>query len=342
METKWLKIKPQGDIAAEYKEELQAAAELLAKGELVAFPTETVYGLGGNALLAESAKKIYAAKGRPSDNPLIVHVAEVEQVFEIAQVDERAEKLMRAFCPSPLTCVLPKKDCIPPEVTGGLNTVAVRIPNHPVAQALLKACRLPVAAPSANLSGKPSPTKGEHVYRDLAGRIAMVIDSGSAGVGVESTVLDLTAETPVILRPGAITAEMLEPYLGNVLLGGKKVGNKEIPKAPGMKYKHYAPKGQVMLFDGEELVRVYNEEGQTNAKKTAVLATAEVLKQINAENSFCLGANSDDLTAVAHNLFAALRYCDEIGAETIYCEKFEEKGIGIAVMNRLSKAAAKV
>lgn len=334
-----MKIEITEDLTQRYEAEISEAAELLAAGELVAFPTETVYGLGGNALLADSAKKIYAAKGRPSDNPLIVHVAEVEQINEFAVLDARAEKLMRALCPAPLTCVLPKKDCIPMAVTGGLQTVAVRIPNHPVAQALLKKCCLPVAAPSANLSGKPSPTCGSHVYHDLAGKIAMVLDSGQAGVGVESTVLDLTAETSVILRPGAVTAEMLEPFLGTVLMGGKKISGKEIPKAPGMKYKHYAPKGEITLFEPQDLVRAYS--ANPGGADIVVLATADVLAAINPVRSFCLGGDKDDLTAAAHNLFAALRYCDEIGAETIYAQKFAEEGIGVALMNRLGKAAAK-
>lgn len=341
METKWLKLNPAGDVAAEYKRELAAAVELLRAGELVAFPTETVYGLGGNALDASSAAKIYAAKGRPSDNPLIVHVAEVEQVMEIAEVDERAAALMRVFCPAPLTCVLPKLPCIPSEVTGGLDTVAVRIPNHPVAQALLRRCRLPVAAPSANLSGKPSPTTGEHVYRDLAGRIAMVLDSGSAGIGVESTVLDLTVEQPVILRPGAVTAEMLKPYLGEVLLGGKKVGGREIPKAPGMKYRHYAPKGKVVLLPAAELIAAYRQAVQAGGGgKIAVLATDEVLRQLQPQHYHRLGVDANDLQAAAHNIFAGLRYCDLVGADMIFCEEFPEQGIGVAVMNRLAKAAA--
>ena len=250
---------------------------------------------------------------------------------------------MRALCPAPLTCVLPKLPCIPREVTGGLDTVAVRIPNHHVAQALLRQCRLPVAAPSANLSGKPSPTTGGHVYQDLAGRIAMVLDSGRAGIGVESTVLDLTADTPVILRPGAVTAQMLEPYLGEVLLGGKKVGDTEIPKAPGMKYRHYAPKGRMILLTAEELAAAYEAaQAAGGGERVAVLATEKVLRQIRQPLYYYrLGADEQDLQAAAHNIFAGLRYCDEIGADVIYCEKFAEDGIGLAVMNRLRKAASK-
>lgn len=339
MDTKVVKIAIQEDLEKKYQEELAAAAQLLKDGELVAFPTETVYGLGGNALLAESAKKIYAAKGRPSDNPLIVHVADADQVFDFAYPDARAEKLFREICPAPLTCVLKKKSCIPDEVTGGLDTVAVRIPKHPVALALLKKCGLPIAAPSANLSGRPSPTSGEHVYHDLAGRIAMIVDSGSAGVGLESTVLDLTADVPVILRPGAVTAEMLEPYLGKVLLGGQKVGAKEVPKAPGMKYRHYAPKGEITLFSAQDLPAVYrNAEDQD----IVVLATADVLQQIDCPRTFCLGRDQKDLESVAHNLFAALRYCDEIEGKKIYAQKFTDEGLGYAIMNRLNKAAAKV
>lgn len=339
MKTKLLKINPNVDVLTEYAKELQEAAEILKAGGLVAFPTETVYGLGGNALSAESAEKIYRAKGRPSDNPLIVHVAEVERVFDIAHVDERAERLMRAFCPSPLTCVLPKKNCIPSTVTGGRNTVAVRIPNHPVALALLKTCNLPIAAPSANLSGKPSPTLGEHVYNDLAGKVDIVIDGGSAGVGLESTVLDLTLQVPVILRPGAVTAEMLEPYLGEVITGGTKVGKREAPKAPGMKYKHYAPQGEVTLFKGDNLKKAFDNLN-CKQKTTAVLATENILKEIECENTFSLGKDENDLENVAHNIFAALRYCDKIGAEIILCQSFPEIGIGYAIMNRLNKAAA--
>ncbi len=338
METKWVKIDAVADVACVYEKELALAAELLAAGELVAFPTETVYGLGGNALLAISAEKIYRAKGRPSDNPLIVHVAEVDQVSEIAVPDSRAKTLMRALCPAPLTCVLPKKDCIPAAVTGGLSTVAVRIPNHPVALALLRRCRLPVAAPSANLSGHPSPTTGRHVYEDLAGRIAMVLDSGSCGVGVESTVLDLTVDPPVILRPGAVTAAMLEPYLGRVLLGGEKVGDGEAPKAPGMKYRHYAPRGEVTLFSGDALVRAYERAADPDI---AVLATDAVLARLKVPRGFSLGRDEEDLATAAHRLFAALRYCDRVGATKIFAQTFPEKGLGIALMNRLKKAAAK-
>lgn len=343
--TKWVKIDlAETDWQCQAEAALQEAAQLLQQGELVAFPTETVYGLGGNALLEHSAKKIYAAKGRPSDNPLIVHIAKAEKAEELAEVSPLAKQLMAAFFPGPLTLVLPKKPCIPYAVTGGLDTVAIRNPQHPVALALLERCQLPIAAPSANLSGKPSPTTGAHVYHDLAGRIAMVLDSGSAGVGLESTVLDVTADPPVILRPGAITQADLLPYCGQVLLGGAKVANGEAPKAPGMKYKHYAPRGQVVLSTGEALQQEYAKlHSAQSDKKLVVLATQSTLEQqrLRAATHYILAATPADLVGFAQQLFAALRWCDEQQADVILVEAVEDTELGCAIMNRLRKAAGK-
>jgi len=313
------------------------AAEVLRSGELVAFPTETVYGLGGNALLADSARRIYAAKGRPSDNPLIVHVAELAQVSEFAELNERAVRVLERFAPGPITVVLPKKPCIPKEVTGGLETVAVRIPSHPVAQAMLKAAAIPVAAPSANISGKPSPTDGAHVAHDLNGRIAMIIDCGASGVGLESTVLDLTVEPAVILRPGAVTLEDLQEILPDVVLGGTKtLSGAEAPKAPGMKYRHYAPSGKVEIYDEAELIAAYQAAADP---EIVILGSSSVLEACQPKYGFELAFDACDVVTAANRLFAGLRYCDEIGAKRIMAQSFAAEGLGVAYMNRLNKAA---
>ena len=254
MKTKLIEIKcPKNPL----DKELMEGAEILRSGGLVAFPTETVYGLGANALDEEAAKKIYAAKGRPSDNPLIAHVSGMEEVFPlVSQVSEAAKKLMEAFWPGPLTLIFPKSGIVPYGTTGGLDTVAVRMPSDPVANRLIALAKVPVAAPSANTSGRPSPTTAQHVLQDMDGRIEMVIDGGAVGIGVESTIVDVSVEVPTVLRPGAITMEMLEEVLGDVridpaILGPMSSGMR--PKAPGMKYKHYAPKAELTLVEPEEM-----------------------------------------------------------------------------------------
>lgn len=261
--------------------DIDAAAALLQEGELVAFPTETVYGLGGDATVSDSVKKIYEAKGRPSDNPLIVHVAERTQLDAfVTDVSDEAQRLMDAFWPGPLTILLPVKEgALAPEVTAGLSTVAVRIPSHPVALAILKAADLPIAAPSANTSGKPSPTKASHVKEDLAGRIACIIDGGTTGVGVESTVLDCSGSQPVILRPGGVTKEALENVVGPVLTDVALKQTTAAPKAPGMKYTHYAPVAPAYLVDGttdyfQACIRLFQLEGEV----VGVLATTKPLQ----------------------------------------------------------------
>lgn len=334
METKYCKLA----LDAENEPVLAEAASLIKQGEVVAFPTETVYGLGANALDAAAVAKIFAAKGRPNDNPLIVHVHHTELAETIAMLSPLARKLMQAFWPGPLTLVLPKREIVPDCVTAGLPTVAVRMPNHPVALKLIQQSGLPIAAPSANVSGKPSPTDGMHVYDDLHGKIAMVLDGGASGVGLESTVLDLSTKQPAILRPGAVTAEDLAPYCGQVTEPQNR-NDAAAPKAPGMKYKHYAPSGEVFLVEKEALLQTYRQKAALGGK-VAVLALNDVAGVRELPFYYPL-AEGEALEQVAHNLFAALRWCDQIGADTVLVQVFPKRGIGKAIMNRLEKAAAK-
>ena len=266
-------------------EELEEACRILQKGGLVAFPTETVYGLGGDAMHPEASAKIYAAKGRPSDNPLIVHIADMDALEDIAQsVPEAAVKLADHFWPGPLTMIFPKKEAVPKSTTGGLETVAVRMPSHPVARALIRESGVYIAAPSANTSGRPSPTKAEHVKEDLDGRIDMILDGGAVGIGLESTIVDLSTGVPTILRPGYITGEMLEDVLGEVQVDpailSQKMNPNIVAKAPGMKYRHYAPKGQMTIIEGDtgkvvdEINRLVKEKTDEGCS-VAVIATEE-------------------------------------------------------------------
>jgi L-threonylcarbamoyladenylate synthase len=341
METKRLcvdKLNPDLTVLAE-------AAELLKSGELVAFPTETVYGLGANALDAKACSKIFQVKGRPQDNPLIVHVANRAVADTVIESwNEFAEICLRCFWPGPLTLVLPKKALVPATVTCGLETVAIRMPKHRVALALLELTGLPIAAPSANISGKPSPTRADHVWQDLHGRIKLIVDTGDCQVGLESTVLDLTSEVPVILRPGGITREDLEKVLGEVRVD--QPAKNQAPKAPGMKYRHYAPNGEMLLVFGpkEKVVsRILTEtqKAHRSFKKVGILCTAESAARfynLHPELLFVMG--SENLPAeVAANLFRGLRLCDEQEIEVILAEGVEENGLGSAIMNRLKKAA---
>lgn len=318
------------------------AGELIRTGELVAFPTETVYGLGGNALDAAAAAKIYQVKGRPSDNPLIVHIAEEAAAEDLAEVSDLARELMAAFWPGPLTLVLPAKDILPKETTGGLDTVGLRMPAHSAALRLIKAAGVPIAAPSANLSGRPSPTSADHVYHDLNGKIPLIIDGGEAAAGLESTVLDLSSAVPAILRPGVITAADLAEFIPGLSEETRLAGG-EVARAPGMKYRHYAPQAQVLLCQPSEIYETYLAEYQRllesgiTEPKIAVLATMDGLCGLaQAENCFLLGEKPEH---AAQNLFAALRWTDEIGADLVIAQAFAEKGVGIALMNRLKKAA---
>ena len=342
MDTIYAVIK--GDNADE--EQIRRAGDILKAGGLVAFPTETVYGLGGDALNPDSSKKIYAAKGRPSDNPLIVHICRWEDIYRIAEpVTEEAERLAEAFWPGPLTMILQKKDTVPKETTGGLDTVAIRFPSHPVARRLIEAAGGFVAAPSANASGRPSPTMAEYVAEDMNGRIDMILDGGAVGIGLESTIVDVSGPEPIILRPGYVTQEMLEKVLGKVeldqtILDGTTA---QRPKAPGMKYRHYAPKGELSIVEGSEetVVEHINSlcaRAAAAGKKTGVIATDETFARYTADSVKSVGSREDE-EAIAHSLYRILREFDDEEVEVMYTESFSSYGMGQAIMNRLLKAA---
>ena len=331
----------------EAAEIIQTAAKILQEGGLVAFPTETVYGLGGNGLDGTACEKIYLAKGRPSDNPLILHISEFEELTPIVrEISPAAQKLMDAFWPGPLTMVFPKSDIVPEKATGGLDTVAVRFPNHPVARAIIHAAGLPIAAPSANSSGKPSPTRASHVEFDLNGKIDMIVDGGAAEWGLESTIVDVSGEVPMILRPGAVTKEMMEEVVGTVEIDPailQKPAADLKPKAPGMKYTHYSPKAEVVLVKGEttavvdEINRLAAED-MAHGFKTGVMATEETKDLYKADIILSLGSRERP-EEIGANLFKYLRKFDFLGAERVYSEVFSEEGEGMAIMNRLNKAA---
>lgn len=324
---------------------IREGADWLRAGELVAFPTETVYGLGANALDASACAKIFAAKGRPQDNPLIVHVC--NRAMADTLVDEwtaEAELCVQHFWPGPLTLVLKKKSVIPDVVTAGLPNLALRMPSHPVALRLIEETGLPIAAPSANQSGKPSPTSGSHVWRDMKGRIPLILDAGACPVGLESTVLDLSGDVPTILRPGGISREQLEELLGEVQVDTPK--ENQVPKAPGMKYRHYAPQGEMILMIGssQRVIQRMGQEiqkGHARLKKVGILCTLEsapFLHPLLPDLLFVLGSK-DRPEEVAGSLFEGLRLCDERGMDLILAEGIEENGLGTAIMNRLKKAA---
>ncbi len=327
-------------------EVLEQAAQLLRQGELVAFPTETVYGLGADALRPEAAKKIYAAKGRPSDNPLIIHVAEFSALDKIVQeVPDKAKALADKFWPGPLTMILPKSDAVPYETTGGMDTVAIRMPDHPLALALIKQGGGYVAAPSANTSGRPSPTLAEHVYQDMDGKIAMILDGGAVGIGLESTIVDLSEEVPMILRPGYITKEMLEEVIGEVQVDpGLIAADSQVkPKAPGMKYRHYAPKANLVIVKGETLKVVERINGMIRqctleGKKAGVIGTDETVSNYYGAVVKSIGSR-DDEDSIARHLYGILREYDEMDVDCIFSESFATPRIGQAIMNRLIKAA---
>lgn len=325
----------------------EQAAEILKNGGLVAFPTETVYGLGADALDEKASAKIYAAKGRPSDNPLIVHIADKKDLEVLScDVNDMAVKAAEAFWPGPLTMILKKKDIVPDSITGGLGTVAIRMPSHPVAVRLIKTSGVYIAAPSANISGKPSPTKAEHVIHDMNGRINMIIADDTVDIGVESTIVDLSEDVPTILRPGFITKKQLEDVLGEVKVDPAVMGNVAdgiVPKAPGMKYKHYSPDANVVIVTGDsdkvvgkinELCELRRKEG----KRVGVMTVSEDAGCYNADKVVDMGSRCDEALA-AKNLFAALRSFDEDGIQYVYSESFPTDNVGQAVMNRLIKAA---
>lgn len=331
------------------EELLKKPAEILKNGGLVAFPTETVYGLGANALNEEAAKKIYEAKGRPSDNPLIAHIADLDDLIPlVSQVPESGKKLMEAFWPGPLTLIFPKSGLVPYGTTGGLDTVAVRMPADPIAKTLIRLAGVPVAAPSANTSGRPSPTTADHVWQDMNGKIDMILDGGAVGIGVESTIIDVSGEKPVILRPGAVTQEMASSILGQeihldpaIASGPMKAEVK--PKAPGMKYKHYAPKAELTLIEGEmkDVVKTINrlaEEKLSKGFRVGIICTEETKNSYPHGIVRSLGTRTKEET-IAHSLYSVLREFDDLEADYIYSESFSKDHLGQAIMNRLVKAA---
>ena len=344
MNTKLIKIEDTKQIK---NEELAEAAQILRDGGLVAFPTETVYGLGANALDETAAKKIYAAKGRPSDNPLIAHISCLEELKPlVAYIPEAGRKLAEAYWPGPLTMVFPKSDIVPYGTTGGLDTVAVRMPSDPVANRLIKLAGVPVAAPSANTSGRPSPTTAQHVWQDMEGKIEMILDGGPVGIGVESTIVDVSGDVPTLLRPGAITMEMLRETVGRVEIDPAIQAPPSAdlrPKAPGMKYRHYAPHADLQLVEGEtdRVVETINDlvkEKLAEGKMVGVICTDETRARYPQGEVRSVGLRAKEET-IAHNLFAVLREFDDLKVDCIYSESFSKDHLGQAIMNRLTKAA---
>lgn len=324
---------------------IREMAEKIRNGETVIFPTETVYGLGANAMDEDAAKKIYLAKGRPSDNPLIVHIADIEEVDKIAlEVGEKAKKAMENFWPGPLTIILKKKEIVPNVTSGGLSTVAIRMPSNKIANALIRESKTQIAAPSANISGRPSPTKAEHVVKEMSGRVSGIIMGGDCDFGLESTVVDFSDDKPMILRPGSITKEMLEEVLGEVSIDpslSKKEDNIKA-KAPGMKYKHYSPNAQVYIVKGVEnnVITKMNELSRKNHaknKKTGIMCMSKDVDKFECDYVVDLGK---DYNEVAANLFDALIKMDEAKMDIVYSVCFESRGVGQAIMNRLLKSAA--
>jgi L-threonylcarbamoyladenylate synthase len=345
MNTELFKI-DEHNIDAAAKEILTKAGSIIREGGLVAFPTETVYGLGGDALNPESSKKIYAAKGRPSDNPLIVHVASMEDVEAIVdEVPEAAYRLAEAFWPGPLTMIMNKNDKVPHETTGGLDTVAIRMPNNEIALELIRQSGGYIAAPSANTSGRPSPTLARYCVEDLSGKIEMIIDGGQVGIGLESTIVDLTSEEPMILRPGYITQDMLKEVLGQVTIDRTIIDatSTQKPKAPGMKYRHYAPKGSLTIIQGNQkdvvdYINARAKEAMEEGKRVGIIGTDATRDLYSADVIKSVG-NREDESSIAHELFKVLREFDDENIDVMFSESFDDSGIGQAIMNRLLKAA---
>ena len=324
------------------RKQLDEAAAILNAGGLVAFPTETVYGLGGVATDAAAAEKIYRAKGRPSDNPLIIHICDPQDAEIYAETCELYYRLAEAFMPGPLTVILKKKNNIPPEVTGRLDTVAVRCPSHPVARELIRRCGVAIAAPSANLSGSPSPTTGAHVISDLDGRVDAIIDGGECDIGLESTIVMLCGESLTLLRPGAVTVDALSCVCDNVKVADAvtaALSENERPLSPGMKYRHYAPRAPVVLLDGEDddvLTFMYRQQ---NAERCVIICYEEEAEYLRGERLIVIGKR-DDLVSQAKNLFSALRMADTMDGDRVYAHLPPKNGMGLALYNRLIRAAA--
>lgn len=325
------------------KNEIKKQSKLLSEGKTVIFPTETVYGLGANALDEDAVKKIYEAKGRPSDNPLIVHIYDKEEVYNLAEnINEKAKTIMDKFWPGPITIILNKKNIVPYRTSGGLETVAIRMPSHLIAREIIKEAGVPIAAPSANISGRPSPTKADHVYEEMNGRVSGIVLGGDCNFGLESTVLDVTTENPMILRPGSITKEDLEKVIGEVSIDPsleRKEDNKKA-KAPGMKYTHYSPDADVYIVSGniEDTISKINSlvvENNKKGLKTGVMCLEQNKNSYKGE-VVSLGSTLDE---VGSNLFDVLRQMDKMNIDIVYSEEFPRDGVGQAIMNRLLKSA---
>lgn len=329
------------------KKVIKEAVGILKAGGTVVFPTETVYGLGANGLDSEAVKKIFKAKGRPADNPLILHVHSVSQVNQLVEdIPEIARLCMENFWPGPLTILFKKSPKVPYVITAGLETVAIRMPSNNIALEIIKGTNLPIAAPSANVSGRPSPTLAKHVIDDLVGKVDMIIDGASTGIGIESTVLDLSGDTPMILRPGAVTKEDLEKLMPNILIDSSITSEDEriIPKSPGQKYKHYAPKAEMIVFTGDiqNMIKAINkkaEEYKKKGKKTGIMCTDETKDYYKDILSLSLGSRKSPET-IGHNLFSTLRLLDEKHVDVILAEGIEVSNLGFAIMNRMIRASS--
>lgn len=338
METEIIKIEDAGESG------IKKAAELIKLGEVVAFPTETVYGLGANGLDAQASAKIYKAKGRPSDNPLILHIDSIRMLSMVTdRLPHTAMEIMAAFCPGPVTIIVPKKNTVPDAITGGLSTVGVRMPDNDTARKLISMAGVPIAAPSANLSGRPSPTTANDVYRDMKGHIPLILDGGPSGFGVESTIVDCTEDIPIILRPGAVTKEMLEEIFPEVAVDPALTGKSEVPKAPGMKYRHYAPKAPLILFSGKAANMLGALTGELGRRKRAgfkvgIIASSEIAGLFDSDAVYNYGSRKN-LYAIAANLYNALLYFDDKNVDVILAEGTVQTGVGLAIMNRLKKAS---
>jgi L-threonylcarbamoyladenylate synthase len=322
---------------------LEEAKNFIQKGELVAFPTETVYGLGADGLNPKACKKIFQAKNRPSDNPLILHISEIGELYDLVrEIPKEAEILAKNLRPGSLTMIFKKSSKIPDIVTAGGDTVAIRMPKDKLAQKFIKTCACPIAAPSANISGRPSPTKAEDVYFDMKGKIPLILDGGESDIGIESTVIDLTEENPKILRPGFYTYEYIKSLLPNTLLDDSLVDDKSIPKSPGQKYKHYAPKAAMKVYVGDEAYKKIKEEADKaskEGKKIGIMVFDKDIKNFADYDCISLG-NKDNLIEMSHVLFSALRILDKRGVDLILAQGVEEKNLGKSIMNRMKKSAS--
>lgn len=344
IKTKIVKVDPNN---IDY-EIIKEAAQIINNGGTVVFPTETVYGIGADALNNEAVDKIFKAKGRPQDNPLIVHISDFNELYDFASdIPEKAKRLADKFWPGPMTMILYKNDVLSDKITAGLNTAAIRLPSNEIALALIRESKKPIAAPSANTSGKPSPTEVSHVIEDLMGKVDMIIDGGSTYIGLESTVVDMTTDVPMILRPGGITLEDIIEVLGNCDYDPAiiKSGEKIIPKSPGQKYRHYHPKADVILYKGEieNIIKKINEDYEqleSEGKNVGIMSTVQTEKYYINKKIICVGDRTNLLT-ISSNLFKDLRQFDQKGIDIILAESIDEQGLGKAIMNRLSKASGK-